>query len=168
MDSFTWESHVRKCFFAHVRNVGGCRSSIGILRTSLIASIMLTEISFGEVDNAIFGLSNCNLLWNKCFKFDPPSPHMEFGYSPLVGLFHSRTLNTKINRIHYRIYPADSAKMMLKELVLYCIIQIKLSTTRYLSLFYILLYLLLFFSFHILVWHYLSLLINLLRQNVFF
>ena len=37
------------------------------------------------------------MTWHEGFHFES-----QFAYCPLVGLFHSRALNTKINLLHYR------------------------------------------------------------------
>ena len=54
--------------FAQERNVGGFIFLIEIIRTSLIASTMLTVISFGGVDDTPVGLSSCSLLLNICLR----------------------------------------------------------------------------------------------------
>ena len=55
----------------------------------------------GEKLNALIRI--CNILpFQKRRLLIKSFIQSQFGYSPLVGLFHSRTLNTKINLLHYR------------------------------------------------------------------
>ena len=67
----------------HVKNVGGSQPLIGIMRTNLIASTTLTDISIGVLESGLIGQSDCNLFLNSDFGFSLVSPSSpQIAYSP--------------------------------------------------------------------------------------
>ena len=86
-------------FLDHVKNVGGSQPLIGIMRTNLIASTTLTDISIGVLESDLIGQSNCNLFLNSDFGFAivlPSSPEIAYGLD-VTGKF---MINLKLNFFH--------------------------------------------------------------------